>query len=163
MIAPSEIGRTPNMPRNSSGTLFILSLILAFVALNPSLSHAQVNVSPTANTGNTITQPNTSDNIAVASDGSVYVAWIENGTLKVARSDDQGQSFNSAVSAGSTSDLSVHLDTDGENVYLVMRAGETIFVSNDQGQSFDTRSTGQSSVFFGHSCRPEDAQRCRAV
>ncbi len=194
-------------PLRRNGYTSVLSLLPVFLllalwgGLGPAPSHAQVDVSPSGNSGNTISSPNTSDNVAVgpdgtiyvawhgsngirvarstdegqsfgapttltaddyeaeiaaSSDGSVYVAWVNgSGTLVAARSDDGAQSFGSPVTVGSTSDGSAHLDTDGKNIYLVPQSGQNVFVSNDQGQSFHSLSTGTSEVFSDILVDPE--------
>lgn len=104
-------------------------------------AQAQVHVSPSGNTGNTIAQPNTSDNVAVGPDGTIYVTYHGSNGVRVARSTDNGQSFGAPVTVTNTDfEAEIAVSSNG-TVYVAWvddAAGNSLMLakSTDEAQSF---------------------------
>lgn len=104
-------------------------------------AQAQVPVSPSGNTGNTIAQANTSDNVAVGPDGTIYVTYHGSNGVRVARSTDNGQSFGAPVTVtASDFEAEIAVSSNG-TVYVAWvddTAGNSLMLakSTDEAQTF---------------------------
>jgi hypothetical protein len=110
---------------------------------------ANVLVSATGSTGNTINEGNTSRNVGVSSDGTIYVAYTGIDGIYVARSTDQGQSFtlHTKVSTDSGSNIQPEINVDSDGIvyvaWVVPNSGDTalnimVSRSTDNGATFST-------------------------
>ena len=93
--------------------------------------------------------------IAVSSSGEVYVCWVSGSNAYVARSDNGATSFGSPVSVGSAG-TSVHMATDGSNVYLIDRTGTHFYSSSDSAATFTLYSFSDTYVFSDVMVNPRD-------
>lgn len=72
--------------------------------------------------------------VAVSSNGRVYVAYYNDSKGYVAYSDD-GNNFTSVELSGSD-ESSIHLATDGDHVYAIQMAGAALYYSSDKGVTY---------------------------
>ena len=72
--------------------------------------------------------------VAVSSNGRVYVAYYNDLKGYVAYSDD-GNNFTSVELSGSD-ESSIHLATDGDHVYAIQMAGAALYYSSDKGVTY---------------------------
>ena len=86
--------------------------------------------------------------IAIGSDGDLHVVWSTFSDAYHAVSRDGAQTFSTPVPvATGTFIQSLHMAVDGDRVYLISRAGDTIFTSDDDGATFTPVPTGTGAVF----------------
>ena len=86
--------------------------------------------------------------ITVDLNHDVYATWSDGANIYVSRSTDDGVTFSPAVSAGVSELMYVHMDTDAPYVYIIDRYGEELHVSDDNGQTFITHTTGLPEMVF---------------
>ncbi|HEX9061263.1 MAG TPA: sialidase family protein, partial [Clostridia bacterium] len=84
--------------------------------------------------------------IAVSSNGKVFVAWVDSGNAYVSVSSDGAKTFGSPVKVG-TATNSVHMATDGNYLYLIDRPGSSFYSSSDGGQTFTKVTFSETKVF----------------
>ncbi len=98
-----------------------------------------VNV-PVSNNGtsNTIAYPNTSRNVVVGPDGTVYILYHNPSGIWVARSTNRGQCFQTPVRVGTSScESEIASDTNGVVYVTWVEGGQaTLSRSTDVGVSF---------------------------
>lgn len=93
--------------------------------------------------------------VAVDQNDNVYVTWISDGNIKLAKSANGGVSFSTAVTVGGTGTcrmgapcVSVHMAVSYPYVYIVKRDGTTLFTNSNGGTgSFTSVSIDDSRVF----------------
>lgn len=83
--------------------------------------------------------------VAVSSNGRVYVAYYNDSKGYVAYSDD-GNNFTSVELSGSD-ESSIHLATDGDHVYAIQQRGTVLWYSSDQGVTYQSH-TGWTQYMF---------------
>ncbi len=84
--------------------------------------------------------------VATSSNGNVYVVWHSTDVL-LRRSTDGGATFGAPITVANIGSTSLHMATDGPNLYIIPRNGQNIYVSNDSGDTFDTVALGGSFAF----------------
>ena len=83
--------------------------------------------------------------VAVSSNGRVYVAY-HNGSKGYVAYSDNGNDFTSVELSGS-SGYSIHLATDGDHVYAIQQRGTVLWYSSDQGVTYQSH-TGWTQYMF---------------
>ena len=89
-----------------------------------------------------VTSTATQGEIAISSDGTLYVGWLYfasySGTFKMSKSSDGGTTWSGAVSVGSSrgSTIPFHLAVDGNNVFGLTQNGLELFVSTNAASSW---------------------------
>lgn len=78
-------------------------------------------------------EANTEVEIAVDGEGIIYVAWVKDGTVLLARSATRGESFEDAVEVADTISTSVHIATATPYVYIIEREGVKLFTNAHKG------------------------------
>lgn len=74
--------------------------------------------------------------IAVSTDGTVYLTWKEGALIQLSKSTDDGMTFSAPITVGPTMSTSVHMDTDGNYVYIIASRGDAFYRSADAGNTF---------------------------
>ncbi len=81
--------------------------------------------------------------IAVSTTGIVYLAWVESDEIKLIKSTDMGMTFSEVIILGETENNSitglastVHITTDGKNIYVIDSLGKGLYRSTDCGDNF---------------------------
>lgn len=94
-----------------------------------------------------VSTTNAQVSIAVSNVGTVYVSWIEAGNIVLSRSLDGGLTYTipSDIGASFNSSSSVHMATDGLNIYIIPQSGSQLFYSNDNGENFSVSSTSSGA------------------
>ncbi len=119
--------------------LSLFNLNMYAVEENPHLLYSNVPVSG-GTTGATIANANTSRNLAVADDGTIYAVYRVSGQgTYVATSRDSGASFEAPVKIDTTSyEPEVAVSSNG-SVYVVASSGSLLYLyrSKDQGRTFE--------------------------
>ena len=107
-------------------------------AQSDSSAYGEVLVSDTSNSGWTIAPGNTSRNLAVSPDGSIYAVYNGGTEIRVAKSSDNGKTFQPSVLAATGSyEPEIAVSSSG-TVYVVgINAGSGVLVkSTDGGKTF---------------------------
>ncbi|QSF46363.1 S-layer homology domain-containing protein [Paenibacillus tianjinensis] len=107
-------------------------------AQSDSSAYGEVLVSDTSNSSWTIAPGNTSRNLAVSPDGSIYAVYNGDGEIRVAKSSDNGKTFQPSVLAAAGSyEPEIAVSSSG-TVYVVgVNAGSGVLVkSTDGGKTF---------------------------
>lgn len=146
MLIPSSLpaGLGVHVPCNRPVGLFLVLLTLFTLSLGSlpagaALVHDSVPVSDSAANDQSIANGNTSRNLAVESDGTIYAVYRSNaGGIRVARSTDGGQSFQSSVQVYSENLEAEIAVSDTGIVYVTWVESGTAKVSRslDGGSSF---------------------------
>jgi len=124
--------------RGSAGTLLILALAVVATGAQAELLHGGTQVSDTGLTGNSIASGNTSRNLAVGADGTIYAVFRGTNGIRVARSSNRGASFDTSVQLTSVNaEAEIAVSTTGI-IYVTWPEGGRALVSRslDGGQSF---------------------------
>jgi len=117
----------------------ILFLYLG-LTLHAAILHQDIAVSSGLN--NTISEPNTSRNVATDSSGNIYVVYHGENGIVVAKSSDRGASFSQRVQV-SANDYEAEIAISPSNViYVAWADGSSVYVSKstDGGTSFSAPS-----------------------
>ncbi|PEN11185.1 hypothetical protein CRI94_16485 [Longibacter salinarum] len=131
---------TPLVPFFRGGAALLVAILFLFLSSGPAL--AQVAVSPSTASGNTIASANTSDNIAVGADGTIYVAYHGGNGIQVVKSMDDGASFSSPVTVTSTNaEVEIDVSSNGA-VYVAWVENDRLMVA----KSMDGASTFAAAV-----------------
>lgn len=92
-----------------------------------------------------VTATNAEGEIAIAGDGDLHVAWAAAGSILHTVSHDGGATYATPVTVGSGT--TAHMALDGDRVYIIPRAGNTVYHSDDDGATFAATSTGSSYAY----------------
>jgi hypothetical protein len=92
-----------------------------------------------------ISATNAEAEIAIAADGDLHVVWATGGSIVHTLSQDGSATFSTPVTVGSGT--SAHMAVDGDRVYIIPRAGNTVYHSDDDGATFAATSTGSSYAY----------------
>ncbi len=85
--------------------------------------------------------PNSDVEIAVDNDGVIYVAWMKSGTVRLARSFNEGLSFGATIDVGDITSTSVHMAVANPYVYIIEKEGTTLFINGSRGVGGFTTTT----------------------
>lgn len=126
----------------NDGVFILLAFLIAITFLWPGMAHSallysNVQISDVG-TGNTIANANTSRNLAVTSDGTIYSVFRGSEGIRVAASINRGQSFSPSVQVSPTSfEAEIAVSSNG-NVYVVWVDASTVKFSRstDGGATF---------------------------
>nr|WP_312579938.1 S-layer homology domain-containing protein [Sedimentibacter sp.] len=119
--------------------LNLCNLNVSAIELNPHLLYSDVSVSDGA-TGASIANANTSRNLAVADDGTIYAVYRISGQgIYVSTSRDSGASFETPVLIDTINNEPEIAVSSNGYVYVAATTGSKLYLyrSDDQGQSFE--------------------------
>lgn len=84
--------------------------------------------------------------VAVSSNGKVFVAWVESSKAYISISYDGANTFSAPIAVG-TASSSVHMAVDADYVYLIDRIGVNFYYSSNGGKTFNQKTFSESYVF----------------
>ena len=134
-----------NVDVDNKGNIFVLYANNSEVRLAKSTNGGQsflastlignaANVEPELNINNT--------------NGTIYIAWMENNDLFFTSSSDEGLNFSLPRIIGQGTEAGVHISSFEENVYVINQNGEKVYANKNNGiGNFTNSSTGQLMVY----------------
>ncbi len=84
--------------------------------------------------------------VAVSSNGRVFVSYCSGSNGYIAYSDN-GTSFKAVELSTAGGNQSIHMATDGDHVYAVNRRGTTFWYSSDKGVTFNKHENWEGHVY----------------
>lgn len=125
---------TRNIAVGMDGTIYVVYYNAGGIYLTHSTDRGETVSDPVQ-----VTTDSCEPEVAVSTSGTVYIAWNPMSGPKIARSIDGGNTFLDPVNVDTAGGGStVHMATDGVNVYLLERSGRYFYSSIDGGQTFST-------------------------